>query len=78
MRTSFYYTLLLFSLVGLSSCENDIELKSDETELLIGHWIGPVYIDTLVQNTRAHAFYENDYGISFNPENLLIKRQNAV
>lgn len=77
MRTSFYYTLLLFSLVGLSSCENDIELKSDETELLIGHWISPVYIDTLVQYTRAEALKENDYGISFNPGNSLVERQNA-
>jgi hypothetical protein len=61
----------------LSSCNNDIELKSDESELLIGHWISPVYIDTLVQYTRAKALNENDYGISFNLGNKLVERQNA-
>ena len=77
MRSSFYYTLFLFSLVGLGSCENDIELKSDEAELLIGNWISPVYIDTLVQYTRSEALIENDYGISFSSGNTLVERQNA-
>jgi len=76
MKLSFYYFLLL-SLFCLSSCENDNDLKSDEAELLIGHWISPVYIDTLVQYTRAEALNENDFGISFNPGNLLIERQNS-
>jgi hypothetical protein len=77
MKISFYYILLIFSLVYLVSCENDNELKSDEAELLIGHWISPVYIDTLVQYTRAEALNENDFGISFNPGNSCVERQNA-
>jgi hypothetical protein len=77
MKATHYYTLLLFLMVLLTSCENDIELKSEEAELLIGHWISPVYIDTLVQYTRAEALNENDYGISFNGANSLVERQNA-
>jgi len=77
MKSSFYNILLLFGLVCLVSCENGIDLKSDEAELLIGHWISPEYIDTLVQYTRAEALNENDFGISFNPGNSLIERQNA-
>jgi len=77
MRSSLFYILLLFSMVYLGSCDNDNELKSDEAELLIGHWISPVYIDTLVQYTRAEALNENDFGISFNPGNSLVERQNA-
>ena len=77
MKSSFYSILLLFGLAVLVSCENDIDLKSDETELIIGHWISPVYIDTLVQFTRAEALDENDYGILFNPGNSLVERQNA-
>ena len=73
----YYFILLLFSIVFLTSCENDIDLKSDEGELIIGHWISPVYIDTLVQYTRAEGLNENDYGISFNPGNSLVERQNA-
>jgi hypothetical protein len=77
MRISYFYILLLCSMVYLSSCENDIELKSDNAELLIGNWVNPVYIDTLVQYTRAEALKEDDFGISFNPRNLLVERQNA-
>jgi hypothetical protein len=77
MKVTYYFILLLFSIVFLTSCENDIDLKSDEAELIIGHWISPVYIDTLVQYTRAEGLNENDYGISFNPGNSLIERQNA-
>ena len=77
MKATHYFFLLLFSIVLLTSCENDIDLKSDEAELIIGHWISPVYIDTLVQYTRAEGLNENDYGISFNPGNSLVERQNA-
>jgi hypothetical protein len=77
MKATHYFILLLFSIVILTSCENDIDLKSVEAELIIGHWISPVYIDTLVQYTRAEGLIENDYGISFNPGNSLVERQNA-
>jgi len=77
MKVTYYFILLLFSIFFLTSCENDIDLKSDEAELIIGHWISPVYIDTLVQYTRAEGLNENDYGISFNPGNSLVERQNA-
>lgn len=77
MKATHYFIFLLFSIVFLTSCENDIDLKSDEAELIIGHWISPVYIDTLVQYTRAEGLNENDYGISFNPGNSLVERQNA-
>ena len=77
MKATHYFFLLLFSIVLLTSCENDIDLKSDEAELIIGHWISPVYIDTLVQYTRAEGLNDNDYGISFNPGNSLVERQNA-
>jgi hypothetical protein len=77
MKAMHYFILLLFSIVLLTSCENDIDLKSDEAELIIGHWISPVYTDTLVQYTRAEGLNDNDYGISFNPGNSLVERQNA-
>lgn len=77
MKSSFNYVLLLFSLVCMASCENDTDLKPNNAELLVGHWISPVYIDTLIQYSRANALIENDYGISFNPENSLVERQNA-
>ena len=77
MKATHYFIFLLFSIVLLTSCENDIDLKSDEAELIIGHWISPVYIDTLVQYTRAEGLNDNDYGISFNPGNSLVERQNA-
>ena len=77
MKTSFIYILLLFSVVFLTSCENDIELKSDQSEMLIGNWISPVYIDTLVQYTRAEKLKDDVSGISFNLGNSLVERQNA-
>lgn len=77
MKATHYYILLLFLFVFLTSCENNIELKSDNAELLIGSWISPVYIDTLVQYSRAEALKEDDFGISFNPGNSLVERQNA-
>lgn len=77
MRSSFIYILLLSVLVCMGSCENDIDLKSDNSELLIGNWVSPIYVDSLVQYTRADALKDDDFGISFKSENLLIERQNA-
>jgi hypothetical protein len=77
MRISCYHILVLFSLAFLASCESDNDLKSDNSELLIGNWISPLYIDSLVQYTRAGALKEDDFGISFKSQNLLIERQNA-
>ena len=77
MKASFYFIILLYSTVYLTSCENDIDLKSENAELLIGNWVSPVYIDTLVQYTRAAELKDDDSGISFKSENLLIERQNA-
>ena len=77
MRSAFYFFLLIFSLIFLASCDYDIDLKSENSELLIGNWISPLYIDSLVQYTRAGALKDDDSGISFKSENLLIERQNA-
>lgn len=77
MKDISFYLLLIFSIIFLTSCENDNELKSEEAELVIGHWVSPVYIDTLVQYTRAKALKEDDFGISFYIGNSLIERQNA-
>jgi len=77
MKVISFYLLLIFSIVFLTSCENDNELKSEEVELVIGHWVSPVYIDSLVHYTRATALKEDDFGISFNLGNSLVERQNA-
>jgi len=77
MKTLFRLNLLLFSLVCLTSCESNFDLKSENAELLIGNWISPLYIDSLVQYTRAEALKDDYSGISFKSENLLIERQNA-
>ena len=77
MRSAFYFFLMIFSLIFLASCDHDIDLKSENAELLIGNWISPLYIDSLVQYTRAGALKDDDFGISFKSENLLIERQNA-
>ena len=45
--------------------------------MLIGNWVSPLYIDSLVQYTRAGGLKDDDYGISFKSENILIERQNA-
>jgi len=76
MKSSFIY-ILLFSLYCLSSCEYNNDLKSENAELIIGNWISPFYIDTIVQYTRAEKLKDDDFGISFNPENTLVERQNA-
>ena len=77
MRSAFYFFPLIFSLIFLTSCDYDQDLKSENAELLIGNWISPLYIDSLVQYTRAEALKVDYSGISFKSENLLIERQNA-
>lgn len=69
--------LVVILVAFLTSCQSDNELIPEDSELLVGHWVSPVYVDSLVLFTRADALKENDFGISFYKDDKLIERQNA-
>jgi hypothetical protein len=42
---------------------------------LVGNWINPIYIDTLVTFEWSEKLIENQYGISFQADNKLLERK---
>ncbi len=66
--------LLLIACVSCQDLADQVDTGNPE---LIGSWIDPQYTDTLVTYTRAENLVENQYGITFKPDNKLVQRQNS-
>jgi hypothetical protein len=62
---------------ALISCQKLAEQVDTGNPELFGCWINPQYTDTLVTYTRADDLVVNQYGITFEPNNKLIQRQNS-
>jgi len=67
--------VVAFSLAVLVSCQKEELEVNTETPDLIGNWINPIYIDTLVTYEKANGLIENQYGICFKDGNKLIERK---
>lgn len=67
--------ILLFTL--FVSCDNEPELKSENSALLTGSWTSPVFEDSIYTFTRATSLQENDYGLTFKADNQLVERKIA-
>jgi len=74
--------LLIASLAGLLlpllllSCKKDDHPIHPVNTSLIGIWVDPQYTDTLITYKRANSLVQNEYGISFNSNNICIERKN--
>ena len=67
--------VLLFTL--FVSCDNEPELKSENTALLAGSWTAPVYEDSIYTYTRTESLKDNEYGLTFKANNQLVERKLA-
>ncbi|MBA6153815.1 hypothetical protein [Gelidibacter maritimus] len=69
--------LFLFIIVNIG-CDNDNEsLKIDESNMLIGYWINPVYTDPVTTFERANRFKDAAYGVAFLTENISVERSSG-
>jgi hypothetical protein len=70
--------LAIFIILAFSvSCEKSDDEKTMDVEQLIGHWINPVYTDTVLRFEKANSLKDNDYGISFKTDQVFIERKNS-
>jgi hypothetical protein len=69
--------LAFFVSIILLSCQKDETPYQSGNADILGNWINPEYNDTLLTYTRSENLVENQYGISFKPQNKLIERQNS-
>jgi hypothetical protein len=69
--------LVMLLSIAFVSCQRLADQVDTGNPELIGSWIDPQYTDTLVTYTRAESLIENQYGITFKPDNKLIQRQNS-
>jgi hypothetical protein len=67
---------LVFSAFAWISCEESNDPVIDESELLLGYWINPVWVDTIVRYERGAELKENDYGICFKTGHSFVERKN--
>jgi len=68
-----------FMLIGtaLLACEvNNQELAPDQ-DLLIGSWINPVIVDSLISYSSSDSLLTQEYGFTFNADQTFIERKNA-
>ncbi len=71
------FLLLYFFLLSIVSCtSNDAEIPISD-DLLIGSWVEPIYDGETTTFKRALALPENDYGISFNLNGVLVERSSG-
>ena len=67
--------IAIFVVFVLDSCQKD-EIPAENQDLsLMGNWINPIYIDTLVTFESSEKLIENQYGISFIPGNKVTERK---
>ncbi|MFN8134346.1 MAG: hypothetical protein U0Z17_03640 [Bacteroidales bacterium] len=74
MKTLFSALLLTFMLIA---CQKEAIIVPDGNTDLIGSWIKPQYVDSVITYERAENLLENSYGFTFKPGNKLIARQNS-
>lgn len=74
MKTLFSALLLTFMLIA---CQKEAIIVPDGNTDLIGSWINPQYVDSVITYERAENLLENSYGFTFKPGNKLISRQNS-
>jgi len=74
MRTIFLTLLVSFLII---SCQKDETPLKKTNEMMVGNWINPVYIDTLVTFEKAATLIENQYGVSFEANNKMVERKNS-
>ena len=71
------YLLLYFFLLSMVSCtSNDAEIPLSDN-LLIGSWVDPIYDGETITFKRASALPDNDYGISFKLNGILVERSSG-
>jgi len=70
---------LLFLLIVIHiGCEKDNEsIIINESDVLIGFWINPIYNDSELKLERANSLKKNEYGISFLIESKCIERSSG-
>lgn len=71
------FPAIILILTIFISCENEPELKSENSALLAGSWTTPVYEDSIHIFTRATSLKENDYGLTFKADNQFVERKIA-
>jgi len=69
--------LALLFVCMLVSCQKEEIPATPSDKSIIGNWINPIYIDTLVTYQKADKLIENQYGISFLPGKKIIERKNS-
>jgi hypothetical protein len=67
----------LLLVLAMTACENGGYPVIDDSEPLTGHWINPVYVDTLCQYERSASFKEDAGGIYFKTGNGFVERKNS-
>lgn len=69
--------IAVFAILALVSCQKDEIPEMNQDKNLIGNWINPIYIDTLVTYEWSEKLIDNQYGISFMPGNEFTERKNS-
>lgn len=69
--------LFLFISINIG-CDNDSDsIRIDESDLLIGYWINPVYSDSGTTFERANRFKKDSYGVAFLTKNISLERSSG-
>ncbi|MEI6090430.1 MAG: hypothetical protein WCR42_08265 [bacterium] len=70
--------LLLASIFILNACTFGIEPIKNESKDLIGNWINPLNVDTLIcRFERTTALQDTAYGFSIQSDKVFIERKNS-
>jgi hypothetical protein len=69
-------TVVISFLIVLVACDKYDE-KIINTDFLIGYWVNPQVIDTVITYERANHLIDNSYGFAFISEGKFVERKNS-
>lgn len=69
--------ILISSILLLSACESTSERAIRGSENLIGSWINPEAIDSVIRFDKSTTLKTGEYGFTFRTDQIFVERKNA-
>ena len=68
------FLIVIYSILLVLGCSEDDSHLIDESNLLVGVWVEPIYENEVLTFKRADELLDDAYGIWFKSQDVLIER----
>ena len=68
---------IIFILIASFSCQKKNDNTNTEWEAIVGVWVNPHYIDSIISFEKSDELIDNSYGLSILSNHKIVERKNA-